>query len=311
MSLRAVRYPCDKRVSWGSTWEPALVGASLAGGTKRQTGPAVCLINRETNRKSGEIRDSQNPQASGKSPGNAGKSVPGSSRLKIVVSPVRVRVSPSTECLESSSCSTRRWIPQRLRPPVSRLAPDRVFPRASGRMRRSTRHRPGRGLPSRHGATDAPRGVDQARPHAVDRGPRSFEGEHYRTTKATVTTAGAAGPDLRRRVGTACGQAGRPRRRRLHRHLRQEARALHRARRCDGERREQGRARPGLDRAHDRDQGLLRPRRRIRHERLQALASPCLTPDEKSGMEDPVETEAAADAAADRAHTPLHRLRRP
>ena len=88
-----------------------------------------------------------------------------------------------------------------------------------------------------------------------------FEGEYYKTSQATIYDRPTEEvPIYVAASGPAGGQARRPRRRRLHLHLGQEAGAVHRAA-GEGPRGRRGRrARPRADPQHDRDQGLLRPR---------------------------------------------------
>jgi hypothetical protein len=69
----------------------------LRGPTKRQTGVAVCLIGRETSGKCGKTRTRPATAGSRKVPANQPNFSGRTARLKIVVSPVRVRVSPSQE----------------------------------------------------------------------------------------------------------------------------------------------------------------------------------------------------------------------
>ena len=121
-----------------------------------------------------------------------------------------------------------------------------------------------------------------------------------------------AGADLRRRLRAARRQARRSRRRRLHRHERQEAGAVRGAARQPGRGRRAGRPRR---------RERCRSSSRSRSPTTTTSSSPttpaswwaalALTPEEKSGVEDPIEMERLADEAADRAHTPLHRLERP
>ena len=69
----------------------------IAAQTKRQTGPAVCRIAGETGVKSGKARTRETVRGASESPANRPDSDARATRLKIVVSPVRVRVSPSQE----------------------------------------------------------------------------------------------------------------------------------------------------------------------------------------------------------------------
>ena len=64
------------------------------------------------------------------------------------------------------------------------------------------------------------------------------------------------------------------------------------------------RPRPGRDPPDDRDQGLLRPRPSITPARPASWwAALALTPEQKEGIEDPIEMERVADANAEQAHT--------
>ena len=101
----------------------------------------------------------------------------------------------------------------------------------------------------------------------------TFEGEYYKTEKATIYDRPDRGdPDLCRRRGRRGGALCRPHRRRLHLHQRQEVGALHPD--ADAERRRghrQGRrAEEAAVRQDDRDQGLVRHRQGSARSRIRA-----------------------------------------
>ena len=133
----------------------------------------------------------------------------------------------------------------------------------------------------------------------------TFEGEYYRTEKRDdLRPARRAGADLRRRLGPARREARRARRRRLHLHERQEARAVPGA---DSPPSRRAREAAGRDPAaivrmieikvsYDHDVDYAR-------DACRWWAALSLTPEQKTGVEDPVEMERLADAAADRAHS--------
>ena len=131
-----------------------------------------------------------------------------------------------------------------------------------------------------------------------------FDGEYYQTQHATIYDrpdqpvpiyVAASGPLAAKLAGT--------RRRRLHLHQRQGARAVRAAHRRRRGGRSRGRPRPGAVRhmieikvSYDTDaETALR--------NCDWWAALALTPDEKTGVEDPIEMERLADAAIDRAHT--------
>ncbi len=67
---------------------------------------------------------------------------------------------------------------------------------------------------------------------------------------------------------------------------------------------EQAERDPAPDQAADRDQGRLRPRPRgFAHESCNWWAALALTPEQKEGVEDPLEMERLADENVDKAHT--------
>ena len=70
----------------------------VARATKRQTGTAVCRNARQTDAKSGKTRTPQTLRKAKKFPGNKLDSDAGTARLKIVVSPVRVRGHQRNAC---------------------------------------------------------------------------------------------------------------------------------------------------------------------------------------------------------------------
>ena len=79
-----------------SAWRHAPIEARwVAGATKRQTGPAVCRNARQTDAKSGKTRTPYTWPEAGEFPANRPVSDATAARLKIVVSAVRVRLSPS------------------------------------------------------------------------------------------------------------------------------------------------------------------------------------------------------------------------
>ena len=95
----------------------------------------------------------------------------------------------------------------------------------------------------------------------------SFEGEYYKTEKATIyDRPDSRGADLRGRRRRAGGALCRPHRRRLHLHQRQEVGPLHRDAAAQGRRghRRRGRAQEAALRPHDRGQGVVRHRRQAR-----------------------------------------------
>ena len=128
----------------------------------------------------------------------------------------------------------------------------------------------------------------------------SFEGQYYKTEKATIyDRPGRAGADLRRRRRRAGREICRPRRRRLHLHQRQEAGALHRdaaaqrRRRASRPRRRRSRSL----RPHDRGEGLVRHRQGSARWRIPATGRRWRSrAEEKMSVEDPVEMERLADA---------------
>jgi len=69
--------------------------SGLRGATKRQTRPTVCRNAAETGAKSGKARNERGISKTTKIPAKLPDFRPNAARLKIVVSPVRVRVSPS------------------------------------------------------------------------------------------------------------------------------------------------------------------------------------------------------------------------
>ena len=130
-----------------------------------------------------------------------------------------------------------------------------------------------------------------------------FEGDYYKLRRATiydrpdepvpiyVAASGPLAAKLAGRVGTASSAP--------------PARTRSSTSTCSRTSRQAPR-RPAAttsDQAHDRGQGLLRPRRRSRAQGLRWWAALALTPEEKEGVEDPVEMERLADNALDRAHT--------
>ena len=127
----------------------------------------------------------------------------------------------------------------------------------------------------------------------------TFDGTYYQTdARDDLRPTRPAGADLHRRVRPVRDPAHRSSRRRVHHHQRQEPRALHRdaaprAGRGSG----QGGPHRRRPRPHDRGQGVVRHRRGDRAlEDTRFWGALALSPEEKTGVEDPIEMERLADA---------------
>ena len=132
----------------------------------------------------------------------------------------------------------------------------------------------------------------------------NFDGDYYRTARATdLRPARRAGPDLRRRLGPLAAKlAGRV----GDGFICTSGKKPGALRRSCSERRGGRRGRPAetgaivrmieIKVSYDHD-------RAVRADACRWWAALALTPEEKEGVEDPIEMERLADAAADRAHT--------
>ena len=186
------------------------------------------------------------------------------------------------------------------------LAPGRVFLGVGTGEAMNETPATGAGVPGPQGAPPAARRGDQADPAALDRGARGLRGRVVPDLEGDdLRPARGAGADLRGRVRAARGQAGRPRSATA-----SSARAA-RTRRSTtallakvAEGAEAAGRDPGDDPAHDRGEGLVRPRPPVRaRRRARWWAALALTPEQKEGVEDPIEMERLADENADRAPT--------